>query len=129
MVAHLDSGSGCISGLVHMCQNANIGTGRLVVRIPLVILNHKRSVDAFHYRMFLVFHNHCAISKRSDIVLEANAAHEIGEPLPQRVTVKVSQQSSMMETNPTATTFVNVVDEVLLCFLRPGIRREVQLND
>ena len=101
----------------------------LVISIPLVIGHHERGRNILHYRMLFIFHNQRTVGQRSYVVLETYTTHEIREPLPHGITVKLAQQSSMMETDPAATAFFYILDECIFRFLRPSIRREIQLNN
>ena len=49
--------------------------------------------------------------------------------MPQWKTVKLTQQSGMMETDPTTFTFLYIFNESIFRFFRPCIRRIIQLDN
>ena len=129
MIAHLDVRRRRVARLIHIGQYMYIGTRTLVINIPLVIGHNERGRNTLHYRMLLIFYNQRTVGQRSYVILETHATHKIREPLPHGITVKLAQQSGMMETNPAAMPFFYILDERIFRFLRPSIRREIQLNN
>src|SRR5579859_1036404 len=66
--------------------------------------------------------------ERGDVVLEANAAHEIGEPVPHRVPVKFAEQGRVMKSDPASASLSDVLLESGRGSGRPTVRRIVQLD-
>src|SRR5467141_2983057 len=79
--------------------------------------------------MLLIFCVDLCCHERSDVALVANAPHEIGEPFPQWVSIKLPQQRRMMKSDPSSFAFLDVPLECRYCGRCPGVRRIVQLNE
>src|ERR1700752_508084 len=86
-------------------------------------------IETLHRRMLRVLHMHCARRKRSDVVLELDTSHEVGEPRPQAEAIEVSQESGVMESDPASAAPFAVT---LKCSHRCGspiVGRIVELNE
>src|SRR5438445_7199331 len=79
--------------------------------------------------MFLIFCVDLRGREGSDVVLEANASHEIGEPSPHRVSIKFSQQRRVMKANPSFFALLNALLERRGGGWCPAVRRIVELNE
>ena len=77
MVAHLDIGLGGVAGFIDTSQNADVGTGAVVVGVPLVIGDDKGLGKVVHHGMQAVFYLHGGIALLGYVVLEEYAAHEV----------------------------------------------------
>src|SRR5438046_7950288 len=64
-----------------------------------------------------------------DVILEADASHELVKPGPHLETVKLSQQSGVMKSDPTASALFDVLDERGLRLSGPIVRRIIQLDE
>src|ERR1700760_106179 len=79
--------------------------------------------------MLRIFHVNCAGSEGSDVVLELDTTHEVGEPRPEAEAIEVPQQGGVMEADPTAAALFDVT---LKCGHRCGgpiVGRIVELNE
>src|SRR5215475_6736726 len=76
-----------------------------------------------------VLHVHCGVHKCGDVVLKADAAHEIAEPRPDRKSVEFSEQRGVMKPDPPAVAFLDVVDEGGLRYRCPAVWRVVELQE
>src|SRR5436305_1859928 len=75
-----------------------------------------------------IFHPDTGGSKIGNIILPAYASHESGEPGPDGIAVELSQQRGMMEADPAASAFSNVMLKCGGGPGRPAIGGKVQLN-
>ena len=112
-----------------MSQHMHVLARVLVVGVPFVVFDDESAWDVFHHGMLPVFHLHGAVALVGDVVLIAYAAHEVGEPLPHAVSVELTEQGGMVETDIVARATVDIALEIFLRLLAPGIGRVVQLKD
>src|SRR5438094_10679347 len=63
------------------------------------------------------------------LILEADASHELVKPGPDLETVKLSQHSGVMKSDPTASALFDVLDERGLRLIGPIVRRIIQLDE
>jgi len=54
---------------------------------------------------------HLRLDERGDVVLVSNTAHELGEPVPHRVAVELTEQGCVVEPNPASFALLDVVLE------------------
>ena len=103
-----------IAALIHAGQNADVGSRRLVVGVPLLIFDGEvgwldfSSPGASGASTVTV-----PVTKVGMYFGETNAAHEGGEPGPHRVAVELAQQSCMMKADPSAAAFFDISLESL----------------
>src|SRR5882757_7311596 len=128
MVAHFQRTVGHVSLFVHARQYPHIGPRRSIVGIPLLAFDLERSAETPHDGMRLIFDVNFCGGERSDVVLEANAAHEIGEPIPHRVAVKFTEQGRVMKSDPASAALFDVFLESGRSSRSPAVGRIVQLD-
>src|SRR5580658_8448801 len=128
ITTHLGVSVWRIGSFVNVCHNVNIGAGRLVVGVPFLLFHQERWANAFHQRMGSVFHNDGGGGKPWNVTSESNSTHELREPWPDTVSVKLTKQRRMMKPDPSPAAFLNVSSECRSGLGRPPIRRIVQLN-
>src|ERR1700719_314804 len=91
IAAHLGGGVRRIRRLINVGQHVNIGTRRLVVRVPLLLLYYERWRNIRHYRMRVVFYDDGRGGKLRDVILETDSTHEPRKPPPHLVPIEFTQ--------------------------------------
>src|ERR1700739_1682483 len=108
MIAHLCGARRRISFLIHAGQYTDIRPWRLVVRVPLLVLDSEEAAQGLSHRMLWRLYANGSSGECRDVTSEANASHECGKPRPYRVTIEFAKQGGMMEADPSASTLLDV---------------------
>src|SRR5271154_3467957 len=106
----------------------HVGARRSIVRVPFFVLDYEGRCDVLHRGMILVLDRDRASDKCSDVILEADASHELLKPGPDLIAIEFAQQSGMMKSDPAAFALFYVFDEGGFGSVRPHVGRVIQLN-
>src|ERR1700756_4315364 len=107
----------------------HVRAGRSIVRVPFLLLDYEGGSDVIHRRMILVLDRDRSTGKCSDVILEADSAHELLKPGPDLVAIEFSQQGGVVKSDPPTFALFDVLDEGGLCSVCPHIGRVIQLNE
>jgi hypothetical protein len=105
MVSHLDRGIGGIGVFIHAGEHVNVGSRRLVVGVPFFVFDFEGAGDIFHDGVRGIFDVDFAGREGRDVLGEADATHEVGEPGPDRIAIKFAEEGGVMKPDPTAAGF------------------------
>jgi len=110
VIAHLLVGSRRISLFINAGEHVDIRPRRGVVGVPLFVFDHEGRDNAFHHRVILVLNGDRTRDEACDVILEADASHELVKPGPHLETVELSQESSVVKSDPTAFALFDIFD-------------------
>ena len=128
MIPHLHIGLQGVAAFIHVGQHVHVGARIGLVGVPLVVGDHEGARHILHHGMLAVLHLHRAVRLVGDVVLVAYLTHEVREPFPHRIAVKLAQQRSVVEADEPSPAAVDIFLHVALCSLAPCVGRMVELQ-
>ena len=129
VIPHLYIARRLITVFVHVRQHMHIRPRRPVVRVPLVVLDHKALRQSLHHRMLRRLHMNRPRRKLRDIALELDPAHEVVKERRHLEPVELPQQGRMMKPDIADRSLLHRLLERGLCHRRPPVRRIIQLHE